>query len=95
MSVKIKDLAKQLNLSVATISKALKDSHEISPDTKQRVFELAKKLNYTPNPYASSLRKRSSKTIAVVLPEVADSFFSLFQHLRIPCQKIQGVIRQR
>jgi LacI family transcriptional regulator, galactose operon repressor len=77
MSVKIKDLAKQLNLSVATISKALKDSHEISPETKQRVFELAKKLNYTPNPYASSLRKRSSKTIAVVMPEVADSFFSL------------------
>ena len=77
MSIKIKDLAKQLNLSVATISKALKDSHEISPETKQRVFDLAKKLNYTPNPYASSLRKRSSKTIAVVLPEVADSFFSL------------------
>jgi len=77
MSVKIKDLARQLNLSVATISKALKDSHEISPETKQRVFELAKKLNYTPNPYASSLRKRGSKTIAVVLPEVADSFFSL------------------
>ena len=77
MSVTIKDLAKQLNLSVATISKALKDSHEISPKTKQRVFDLAKKLNYTPNPYASSLRKRSSKTIAVVLPEVADSFFSL------------------
>jgi LacI family transcriptional regulator len=77
MSVKIKDLAKQLNLSVATISKALKDSHEISPETKRRVFDLAKKLNYIPNPYASSLRKRNSKTIAVVLPEVADSFFSL------------------
>lgn len=77
MGVKIKDLAKELNLSVATISKALKDSYEISPETKQRVQELAKKLNYTPNPYASSLRKRSSKTIAVVLPEVADSFFSL------------------
>jgi len=77
MSTKITDLAKQLNLSVATISKALKDSHEISPETKQRVFELAKKLNYSPNPYASGLRKRSSRTIAVVLPEVADSFFSL------------------
>jgi len=77
MSVKITDLARELNLSVATISKALKDSHEISLETKQRVFELAKKLNYTPNPYASGLRKKSSKTIAVVLPEVADSFFSL------------------
>jgi LacI family transcriptional regulator len=76
MNVTINDLAKELNLSKATISKALKDSHEISPETKQRVLELAKKLHYTPNPYASSLRKRSSKTIAVVLPEVADSFFS-------------------
>ena len=77
MSVKIKDLASQLNLSVATISKALKDSHEISPETKQKVLALAKKLNYTPNPYATTLRNRSSKTIAVVLPEVADSFFSI------------------
>ncbi|MEO8404097.1 MAG: LacI family DNA-binding transcriptional regulator [Chitinophagaceae bacterium] len=77
MNVKIKDLAKELQLSVATISKAMKDSHEISAETKQRVLALAKKLNYTPNPYASSLRKRSSKTIAVVIPEVADTFFSL------------------
>ena len=77
MSFKIKDLANELKLSVATISKALKDSHEISAETKKRVLDLAKKLNYTPNPYASSLRKRSSKTIAVVLPEIADSFFSL------------------
>lgn len=77
MSIKIKDLAKELQLSVATISKALKDSHEISPETKQRVLELAHRLNYTPNPYASSLRRKSSKTIAVVVPEVADSFFSL------------------
>ncbi|MDX2048237.1 MAG: LacI family DNA-binding transcriptional regulator [Chitinophagaceae bacterium] len=73
----IKVLAKQLNLSVATISKALRDSHEISAETKQKVLGLAKHLNYVPNPYASSLRKRRSKTIAVVLPEVADSFFSL------------------
>ena len=76
MNVTINDLAKELNLSKATISKALKDSYEISPETKRRVRELAKKLNYSPNPYASSLRKKSSKTIAVVLPEVADSFFS-------------------
>jgi LacI family transcriptional regulator len=77
MSVTIKDLARELRLSVATISKALRDSYEISPETKQRVLEHAKKVNYTPNPYASSLRRRGSKTIAVVLPEVADSFFSL------------------
>ena len=72
----IKILAKELNLSVATVSKALRDSHEISTETKQKVLALAEKMNYVANPYASSLRKRRSNTIAVVLPEVADSFFS-------------------
>lgn len=77
MSITIKRLAQELNLSVSTISKALTDSHEISAETKQRVTQLAQELNYKPNPYASSLRGRKSKTIAVVLPEIADSFFSL------------------
>ena len=76
-NITIKKLAQELNLSVGTVSKALKDSHEISIETKRKVHELVDKLNYIPNPYASSLRKRKSKTIAVVLPEVADSFFSL------------------
>lgn len=72
----IKTLAKELQLSVSSVSKALRDSHEISAETKQRVLALAEKLNYTPNPYASSLRKRKSKTIGVVIPEVVNSFFS-------------------
>lgn len=55
----------------------MRDSHEISAITKQRVFKLAEKLNYVPDTYASSLGRRKSKTIAVVLPEVSDSFFSL------------------
>src|SRR5437870_6800506 len=76
-NITIKKLAQELNLSVGTVSKALKDSHEISIETKRKVHELVSKLNYIPNPYASSLRKRKSRTIAVVLPEVADSFFSL------------------
>ncbi|GAB3026083.1 LacI family DNA-binding transcriptional regulator [Niabella terrae] len=75
--VTIKTLAQQLGLSIATVSKALKDSYEISAVTKKKVLDLAADLNYTPNPYASSLRKQSSKTIAVILPEVADNFFSL------------------
>jgi LacI family transcriptional regulator len=73
----IKDIARELGLSTATVSRALQDSHEIGAETKRKVMELAKQLNYQPNPYASSLRNRKSKTIAVVLPEVADSFFSL------------------
>ncbi len=76
-NITLKMLAKELNLSTAAISKALRDSHEISLETKQRVQELATRLNYIPNAYAGSLRRKKSKTIAVVLPEVADSFFSL------------------
>lgn len=76
-NVTIKLLAERLQLSTATISKALGDSHEISEGTKQRVLELAKKLNYIPNAYAGSLRHSKSKTIAVLIPEVTDSFFSL------------------
>ena len=73
----MKELAKALNVSVATVSKALSDSHEISEQTKTKVLETAARLNYTLNPYASSLRNKKSKTIAVILPEVADNFFSL------------------
>ena len=75
--VTIRTLAKELKLAVSTVSKALADSYEISAETKRRVHELAKQKNYIPNAYAGSLRKRKSRTIAVVLPEVADSFFSL------------------
>lgn len=76
-NINIKELARELKLSVSTVSKALHDSHEISDKTKQLVLETAARLNYVPNPYASSLRGRKSKNIGVVLPEVADSFFSL------------------
>ena len=69
-------LARELGLSVSTVSKAISDSYEISDITKQRVNELAQKLNYVPNHHASSLGSRKSKTIGVVIPEVVDSFFA-------------------
>src|SRR3954454_4068172 len=68
--ISIRDLAKQLNLSIGTVSKALRDSHEISSVTKEKVFTLARKLNYIPNPYASSLRGKK------VIP-LASSFLKL------------------
>ena len=76
-SVNIKQLAQQLNLSISTVSRALNDGYDINPQTKKKVLELAKKLNYQPNPYASSLRRHRSKTIAVIVPEIANNFFSL------------------
>ncbi len=75
--VNLKELARELNLSVSTVSRALRDSWEISTPTKQRVSDLARKMNFQPNPYASSLRKRHSRTIALVIPEIANNFFAL------------------
>ena len=73
----LKQLAKELNLSISAVSKALRDSHEISAATKTAVIAKAKELNYQVNPFASSLRKQKSKTIAVVVPEIANNFFAL------------------
>ncbi len=73
----IKILAEKLNLSKGTISKALKDSYEISTATKIKVLEAAKELNYVPNHFASGLKSKKSKNIAVIIPEIVDSFFSL------------------
>ncbi|HEX2536565.1 MAG TPA: LacI family DNA-binding transcriptional regulator [Chitinophagaceae bacterium] len=75
--VNIKHLARELNVSISTVSRALRDSHDIGAETKRRVMELARRLNYEPNPYASSLRRQKSRTIAVVIPEIANNFFSL------------------
>lgn len=76
-SVNIKKLAQLLGISIATVSKALRDSYDISKETKEKVVTLARELNYQPNPHASSLRRHSSKTIAVIIPEIANNYFTL------------------
>ena len=75
-AVTIKDIARALGLSTSTVSRALRDSYEISAETKQLVLECAEKLNYRPNPIALSLKERRSRSIGVVVGEIANSFFS-------------------
>lgn len=75
-AVTIKDIARELGLSTSTVSRALRDSYEISTETKKIVLECAERLNYTPNPIALSLKERRSRSIAVVVCEIANSFFS-------------------
>ena len=76
----LKELAKLLNISVSTVSKALNDSHEISENTKKRVIELAEKLNYKPNRIAQQLKTNKTKTIGVILPTVTNPFFAEVLH---------------
>lgn len=75
-AVTIKDIAKALGLSTSTVSRALRDSHEISAKTKSLVRTYAKDLNYSPNPIALSLKEKRSHSIGVIVCEIANSFFS-------------------
>lgn len=71
----LKTLSTRLGLSISTISKALRDSYEISEETKKKVLSEAKKIGYQPNPYAGFLRNHKSKTIGLIIPNITNSFF--------------------
>ncbi|PZP40966.1 MAG: LacI family transcriptional regulator [Pseudopedobacter saltans] len=72
----IKDIARTLGLSPSTVSRALRDSYEISEETKKTVLDYANKINYKPNPIALSLKERRTYTIGLVVSEIANNFYS-------------------
>lgn len=72
----LKQIAKELNVSVSTVSKALNDSPEISELTKTRIKEYAKLKNYKPNVIGLNLKNRKTKTIGVIIPNILNSFFA-------------------
>lgn len=74
-AVTIKDIAKALHLSTSTVSRALTGSYEISEDTKKLVLEYAAQVNYRPNPIALSLKEKRSRSIGIVVCEIANTFF--------------------
>ena len=74
------DLARELNVSMTTISRALSDHFSIGPAMKQKVLKLAKKYNYQPNHLASALRKGKSKLLGVVVPYIEGRFFPSVVH---------------
>jgi LacI family transcriptional regulator len=67
--ITIKDLAKMLNISVSTVSRALSDHPDISKETKVRVKEVAEQFNYLPNLHARFFRKKNTKLVALIIPE--------------------------
>ncbi len=74
--VSMKELAERLGVSIATISRALKGSHEISPEMRSKVQELAKQLNYRPNPFAQSLKRKAPRVIGVVVPNLVTHYYA-------------------
>lgn len=74
----ILDIAKKLKISKSTVSRALRNSTDINLETRNAVLKMAQKLNYVPNYFASSLVKRKSYSIGIVVPELITNFFSQF-----------------
>ncbi|MGB7786668.1 MAG: LacI family DNA-binding transcriptional regulator [Salinimicrobium sp.] len=72
----LKQIARELDVSVSTVSKALRDSAEISEETRQKIKAFAKLYNYKPNNIALSLKNRKTRTIGIVLPEIVHDFFA-------------------
>ncbi len=72
----IKDIAKEFNVSISTVSKALNDSYEISVSTKEKIQKYAKANNYKPNFNALSLKNRQTKTIGIIIPNMLNYFFA-------------------
>ena len=74
--VTLKQIAEELGISVATVSKALKEYSDVSKRTRALVRETAHRLNYKPNSFAVNLRTKESKTIGIIIPEIVHHFFS-------------------
>ncbi len=74
--VTIKHIAQELGIAISTVSRALQNHPRIGLKTKERVFEVAKRLNYVPNPAAILLKKNKTNTVGVVFPYLQEEFFS-------------------
>ncbi|MFP7365605.1 LacI family DNA-binding transcriptional regulator [Corynebacterium callunae] len=72
----LKDIARVTELSVSTVSRALANNASIPESTRQRVIEVAEKLNYRPNAQARALRKSRTDTIGVIIPDIQNPYFS-------------------
>ena len=74
--ITLKKIAKEFGVSISTVSKALKDSHEISEETREKIKTFADYYNYKPNSLALQLRNQRTSVIGVVIPEIVHHFFS-------------------
>ena len=74
--ITIKDIARELKVSVSTVSRAFRDAYDVSPETKERVLGMAAQLRYKPNLNAISLVNHQTHNIAVILPVITNYYFS-------------------
>ena len=74
--VTIKEIANRLGIAVSTVSRALHDAYDVSPETRKKVLAITEELDYRPNPYAVNLVTQRTDIIGVLLPEIAMHYFA-------------------
>lgn len=77
-TITLKELSRLSGFSVSTVSKALNNKFDISPDTRKAIKKIALKYNYVPNNYAVALRKKQTKAVAIIIPQINTPFYSCF-----------------
>lgn len=75
MDINIIEIARRAGVSTATVSRALNNNGPVREETRQKILQIARELNYKPNPIARSLSRKQTDTIGVILPELVDEFF--------------------
>src|SRR2546428_6892339 len=76
MPVTLSDVARELGVSKMTVSRAINNNALISAETRQRVLEVARRMNYQPNQYARALATNRSYLIGVVVPDLMNLYFA-------------------
>src|SRR5689334_744269 len=79
-AITVKQVTELAGVSVATVSRVFNDSSVVGSETRERVLAAAERLNYRPNRLARSLRKQLSQSIALVVPDIKNAFFSAIAH---------------
>ncbi len=74
----LKKIAQVLDISISTVSRALKNHPDISTSTKQKVMELAETLEYEPNAVAVNLRSKNTKVFGIMIPSITNNFYDSF-----------------
>ncbi|MEI6102191.1 MAG: LacI family DNA-binding transcriptional regulator, partial [Eubacteriales bacterium] len=88
MIPKLKDIAKELNLSVSTISRVVTNKDRVDAKTRERVLQALDSYGYKPNEIARSLRLRTAKTILIVVPDIANNFYaSIIKGAQMVCRE--------
>ncbi|HMR20404.1 MAG TPA: LacI family DNA-binding transcriptional regulator [Sphingobacterium sp.] len=75
-NVRIQDIAQMLGVSTSTVSRALRDAHDVNPVTRRKVLELTQQLNFKPNKNAAALASGNTKNIGILLPFITNYYFS-------------------